>query len=156
MASAELRDVMKRYWGYSIFRPLQEEAMSSVLDDRDSLVVLPTGGGKSLCFQVPAVLREGLTLVVSPLISLMKDQVDALNAVGVTARSIHSGLNPEERRETNDAIRSGTVRLLYVAPERAVMPNFMDYMREHRLSRIVLDEAHRVRPLAHALPPAYR
>src|SRR3954463_13051040 len=113
----ELRAVIKRHWGFSALRPLQEQAMRAVLDGRDSLVVMPTGGGKSLCYQAPAVLRGGTTVVVSPLIALMKDQVDGLRACGVPAVQIDSSQSPEERAAYEDDLRQGQVRLLFASPE---------------------------------------
>ena len=107
-----LVDVLQRYWGYASFRPLQQEAMEAILDRRDSLVVLPTGGGKSLCFQAPALVLDGLALVVSPLISLMKDQVDTLVGNGVPAASFHSALGPGERTAVTSGLRDGRFRLL--------------------------------------------
>jgi ATP-dependent DNA helicase RecQ len=98
---------LKKYWGYDHFRPLQQQAMQCVLTGRDSVVVLPTGGGKSLCYQVPSVCLEGLTIVVSPLISLMKDQVDALTDCGVAAACIHSQISTDEKRRIAESIRSG-------------------------------------------------
>src|SRR5437867_1792416 len=117
-AESRLLAEISRRWGYSDFRPLQREAMTSALDRRDSLVVLPTGGGKSLCYQVPALLSEGTTIVVSPLISLMKDQVDRLIGKGVAAAFLNSSLDPDDRRRVvADVLRGGT-KLLFVAPER--------------------------------------
>src|SRR5262249_24879803 len=117
---SDLLSVLERYWGYTSFRPMQQEAMDAVLAGPDSLVVLPTGGGKSLCFQAPALLRDGLAVVVSPLIALMKDQVDTLVENGVPAAGYHSGMTPEARREVAAGVRGGRYRLLYVAPERLV------------------------------------
>ena len=117
---ALLRDTLHRVWGFSEFRPLQREAMHAILASRDSVVVLPTGGGKSLCFQAPAVAAEGLGLVVSPLISLMKDQVDGLRVDGVAASFLNSTLLPHERDEVIAGVRDGRCRLLYVSPERLV------------------------------------
>src|SRR5258707_10010250 len=113
-----LRDALHRVWGFSGFRPLQREAMHAILDARDSIVVLPTGGGKSLCFQAPAVATDGLGLVVSPLISLMKDQVDGLRVDGVAASYLNSTLLPHERDEVIASVRDGRCRLLHVSPER--------------------------------------
>ena len=118
VARDDLLDVLERYWGYSSFRPLQTEAMDSILRGRDSVVVLPTGGGKSLCFQAPALVRPGLALIVSPLISLMKDQVDTLVGNGVPAACYNSSLAPEAKSAVVAGIREGRYRLLYVSPER--------------------------------------
>src|SRR5690606_32980908 len=118
--AASLSEVLRRYWGFGSFRPHQREVMEAVLAGRDSLLVLPTGGGKSLCFQAPALVRRGLAVVVSPLIALMKDQVDGLNASGVPAACYNSALSEEERREVIRGLRGGAYRLLYVAPERLV------------------------------------
>src|SRR6266849_4677461 len=112
----QLKRIILEHWGYPTLRPFQEQAMKAVLDDRDSLVVLPTGGGKSLCYQAPAVLRGDTTVVVSPLISLMKDQVDSLRTCGVPAVQIDSSLSLEERRAHETALRQGSIRLLFVAP----------------------------------------
>ena len=117
-AAPALRDVLRRYWGFDSFLPLQAEAMHCVLQGRDSVVVLPTGGGKSLCFQAPALCLGGLAVVVSPLISLMKDQVDALRTCGVPAAFTNSSQSAVERRRVADDVRAGRLRLLYLAPER--------------------------------------
>src|SRR4051812_17236057 len=117
---SELQDVLARYWGYTTFRPLQREAMNAILDGRDSVTVLPTGGGKSLCFQAPALVGSGLAVVVSPLISLMKDQVDTLVGNGVPAALFNSSLSSEEKASVLAGLRAGRHRLLYVSPERLV------------------------------------
>src|SRR4029079_11352597 len=115
-----LHEVISRYWGYSALRPLQREAMDAVLAGRDSVVVMPTGSGKSLCFQAPALVRPGLALVVSPLISLMKDQVDTLVGNGVGAGLYNSSLSSDEKSSVLAGLREGRYRLLYVSPERLV------------------------------------
>src|SRR3954462_9872264 len=127
-ADSPLRDALHRVWGFSEFRPLQREAMHAIVGGRDSIVVLPTGGGKSLCFQAPAIVaqqsvdtaRTGVALVVSPLISLMKDQVDGLRVDGVAASYLNSTLLPHERDEVLASVRDDRCRLLYLSPERIV------------------------------------
>src|SRR5260370_14625348 len=115
---AELRATITRHWGFNTLRPLQEQAMQAVLEDRDSLVVLPTGGGKSLCYQAPAVYRGGTTVVVSPLIALMKDQVDALRACGIAATQLDSSLSETDRFNYEMDLRQRALRLLFLSPER--------------------------------------
>ena len=134
-----LKAILKEYWGYESFRPLQEQAMRAVVSGRDSLVVMPTGGGKSLCFQVPAMAMEGLAVVVSPLISLMKDQVDALLECGIGAARIDSSQTPEENREAMRGAAEGKVRILYVSPERLVSGGFAAFLKTLRLSMIAID-----------------
>src|SRR2546421_13125293 len=116
----DLKKLIKKHWGFATFRPLQEDAMRAVLDGRDSLLVLPTGGGKSLCYQAPAVLRGGTTVVVSPLIALMKDQVDSLRACGVPAAQLDSSLAASERNRVESDLRAGKLRLLFISPEKLV------------------------------------
>src|SRR5688572_20008363 len=111
-------ETVKRFWGFDSLRPLQQQAIQAGLDHRDSLVVLPTGGGKSLCYQVPAVVAERTDIVVSPLISLMKDQVDGLIANGYPAAALHSGLTESQRRQIERGIHDNRYRLIFVAPER--------------------------------------
>ena len=151
-----LKEILSTTWGYREFRPHQAEAMDCVLHRRDSLVVLPTGGGKSVCFQAPALLAEGLTVVVSPLISLMKDQVDALRQVGVAAACVNSALTALERRETDAAIRNGSLRLLYVAPERLMKDDFAAYLLNTKVASIVIDEEHCISQWGHDFRPEYR
>src|SRR5881227_3601095 len=127
---ADLQDLIARHWGFRTLRPLQEQAMRAVLDGRDSLVVLPTGGGKSLCYQAPAVFRGGTTVVISPLIDLMKDQVDGLRACGVAARQLDSSLSDGERFAHEMDLRQGEVRLLFVSPERLVQTNLYRILQD--------------------------
>jgi ATP-dependent DNA helicase RecQ len=155
-----LRDTIHRVWGFSEFRPLQREAMQAILAARDSVVVLPTGGGKSLCFQAPAIVRDrGLALVVSPLISLMKDQVDGLRVDGVAASYLNSTLQPRERDEVLASLRDGRCRLLYVSPERIVGEGSQPLRRmlaQSDLRFIAVDEAHCISQWGHDFRPEYR
>jgi ATP-dependent DNA helicase RecQ len=152
----ELVQAMQRYWGYDQFLPLQAEAMTQVLRGRDSVVVMPTGGGKSLCFQAPAVCRDGMALVVSPLISLMKDQVDALRSCGVPAAHINSTLTAAERREVADRVRRNELKLLYAAPERLLSTPTLEFLKTAQLSLIAIDEAHCISTWGHDFRPEYR
>ena len=155
-SSAAPLAILKTRFGYDSFRALQEEIIGNVLGRRDSLALLSTGGGKSLCYQLPALIFDGITLVISPLIALMKDQVDALNANGIAARFINSSLPASEIEHVQAQVRRGQVKILYVAPERLALPGFRRFLHGLNLSLIAIDEAHCISEWGHEFRPDYR
>ena len=155
-ASPELLPLLKRYFGFTSFRPLQEEIIRDSLAGKDIFALLPTGGGKSLCFQLPALARDGLTVVVSPLIALMKDQVDALQAGGIAATFLNSSLNADESRKRLRGLHNGEFRLLYVAPERLMLSGFLSDLQKWNVRLIAIDEAHCISEWGHDFRPEYR
>jgi ATP-dependent DNA helicase RecQ len=150
------RALLKKYWGYFSFLPHQQEIIGSILDGHDTLAVMATGGGKSLCYQLPAVYLGGLTLVISPLISLMKDQVDDLNARGIPAAAYHSALDYRERARIDTALKDGSLRLLYVSPEKCMQQNFLGSLGSAKIRIIAIDEAHCISEWGHNFRPEYR
>ncbi len=152
----DLPATLKTVFGYESFRPLQEAIIRDALAGRDVFALLPTGGGKSLCFQLPAILRDGLTVVVSPLIALMKDQVDQLTASGVAATFLNSTLDATDARERLRGLWQGQYKLLYAAPERLMLPGFLENLREWKVRQIAIDEAHCISEWGHDFRPEYR
>jgi ATP-dependent DNA helicase RecQ len=147
---------LKKYFGHGGFRPLQEQIIADALAGRDVFALMPTGGGKSLCFQLPALLREGLTIVVSPLIALMKDQVDALQTSGIPATFLNSTLEKEEASDRWRGLHRGKYRLLYVAPERLMLDTFLERALNWNIAQIAIDEAHCISEWGHDFRPEYR
>ncbi len=151
-----LRAAIAETFGFESLRPLQEEAMAAVLEGRDALVVLPTGGGKSLCYQAPALVLPGFTLVVSPLIALMSDQLRALEQVGIPAAALHSAQEPGLTSQVFLALEQGDLKLLFCSPERLMAPGFFAHLLRHRLAAIAIDEAHCISHWGHDFRPEYR
>ena len=151
----QLEELLKIHYGFSNFRPGQEQAIECILEGRDTVVVMPTGGGKSLIFQLPALILDGITIVISPLIALMKDQVDSLTKVGIPATFINSSLSLDETNSRLEEIKNGDYRLVYIAPERFYNQDFVNSLKDFKVALLAIDEAHCISQWGHDFRPSY-
>ena len=151
----KLESILAHVFGYSSFRLQQKEIIEYILEGKDALVIMPTGGGKSICYQIPALAKDGFAIVVSPLIALMNDQVSALRALGVKAYALNSHISYEEKLEINDVVNNGGIKLLYISPERLLSENYIDFLKTKNISLIAIDEAHCVSVWGNDFRPDY-
>jgi len=149
-------ELLKKYWGYTAFLPHQKEIIESLLKGQDTIAIMATGGGKSLCYQLPALCLDGLTLVISPLISLMKDQVDDLNARGIPAAAYNSSLEYDDRKKIETDLKNHHIRLLFISPEKCMQPVFLDFLKKSPVCLFAIDEAHCISEWGHNFRPEYR
>ncbi|MBW2054569.1 MAG: DEAD/DEAH box helicase, partial [Deltaproteobacteria bacterium] len=152
----QARKILKTVFGYDGFIFLQEDVIENILRKNDTLVIMPTGGGKSLCYQIPALMFKGLTIVVSPLISLMKDQVEQLMESGVSAALLNSSLTPHEYRRNVELVKQGNVKLLYLAPESLLKSSVLEMLSSVPVDCLAIDEAHCISAWGHDFRPEYR